>query len=211
MCHGKAAPLGRCGPVRGRVCGRCAGVAAACAACPGWAWHPRCTFCRTPARQLPSAARRRCPDRLQTPAARSPTDAVAHGDAFSCHDTGPTAEPTPGPTATPLSSAVPELPKSESAGRIRSVTLKQGSGDGMCSWQHQNSTEHPDADLRCRDDPEPAVCHRENSGEPQILIVHTHATEATRPGPTLCLTKITRPAAKYRAEHGGRGAEMARC
>ena len=91
MCHGKAAPLGRCGPVWGCVCGRCAGRGGGLCGLPrmGMA-YPRCTFFAGPRRSsCRQLARRRCPDRLQTPAARSPTYAVAHGDALPCPDTGP--------------------------------------------------------------------------------------------------------------------------
>lgn len=40
--------------------------------------------------------------------------------------------------------------------------------------------------------------------------MHTHATESYQTWPDPVFDEITRPAAKYRAEHGGRGAEMAR-
>ena len=144
--------------------------------------YPRCTFFAGPRRgSCRQLARRRCPDRLQTPAARSPTDAAAHGDALPCP---PTAEPTPGPTATPLPSAAPEL---ESAGHIRSVTLKQGSGDGyvqLAAGSIKNSTEHPDADLRAAVTTQSLpFAIEKNSGEPQILIMHTHATESYQTWP----------------------------
>ena len=96
----------------------------------------------------------------------------------------PTENPTPEPTATPLPSAAPKL---DDAGRIRAVQLKQGRGDGyvrLAAGGIKNATEHADADLRA------AVTTRnlpfaveKNSAEPQVLIMHTHATESYQTWP----------------------------
>ncbi len=187
-------------------------VAAACAACPGWAWLIRgalflqdpgaAAAVSWPADAAQTVYKPQRPDRRPTPLPTvTPSPATTQA---------PTAEPTPGPTATPLSSAVPELPKSESAGRIRSVTLKQGSGNGyvqLAAGSIKNSTEHPDADLRAAVTTQSLpFAIEKNSGEPQILIVHTHATESyqTWPDPVFD-EKSHGPQQKYRAEHGGRG------
>lgn len=164
-------------------------VAAACAACPGWAWLIRgalflqdpgaAAAVSWPADAAQTVYKPQRPDRRPTPLPTvTPSPAPTQA---------PTAEPTPGPTATPLSSAVPELPNSESAGRIRSVTLKQGSGDGyvqLAAGSIKNSTEHPDADLRAAVTTQSLpFAIEKNSGEPQILIMHTHATESYQTWP----------------------------
>lgn len=164
-------------------------VAAACAACPGWAWLIRgalflqdpgaAAAVSWPADVAQTVYKPQRPDRRPTPLPTvTPSPAPTQA---------PTAEPTPGPTATPLSSAVPELPKSESAGRIRSVTLKQGSGDGyvqLAAGSIKNSTEHPDADLRAAVTTQSLPFAIEKNGvEPQILIMHTHATESYQTWP----------------------------
>lgn len=164
-------------------------VAAACAACPGWAWLIRgalflqdpgaAAAVSWPANAAQTVYKPQRPDRRPTPLPTvTPSPAPTQA---------PTAEPTPGPTATPLSSAVPELPKSESAGRIRSVTLKQGSGDGyvqLAAGSIKNSTEHPDADLRAAVTTQSLpFAIEKDSGEPQILIMHTHATESYQTWP----------------------------
>ncbi len=110
-----------------------------------------------------------------------------------------TPTPEPSPASTPLPSAAPEL---DDAGRIRSVTLRQGSGDGYVALDAgsiRNSTEHPDADLRAAVTTQnlPFAVEK-NSSLPQVLIMHTHATESYQTWPTPCLTPATRPAAKAR-------------
>ena len=108
----------------------------------------------------------------------------------------PTATPSPAPTAaaaptpepspasTPLPSAAPEL---DDAGCIRSVTLRQGSGDGyvtLAAGSIRNSTEHTDADLRAAVTTQnlPFAVEK-NSALPQVLIMHTHATESYQTWP----------------------------
>lgn len=67
------------------------------------------------------------------------------------------------------------------------MTLKQGSGDGyvqLAAGSIKNSTEHPDADLRAAVTTQSLpFAIEKNSGEPQILIVHTHATESYQTWP----------------------------
>ena len=95
-----------------------------------------------------------------------------------------TPTPEPSPASTPLPSAAPEL---DDAGRIRSVTLKQGSGDGyvaLAAGSIRNSTEHTDADLRAAVTTQnlPFAVEK-NSALPQVLIMHTHATESYQTWP----------------------------
>lgn len=130
--------------------GSAAAVLAACAVCPGRAWIVRgALFLQDPAAAAaiawPADAARAAykpqkPDRRPTPvptATPSPAPTAAA-----------TPTPEPSPASTPLPSAAPEL---DDAGRIRSVTLRQGSGDGyvaLAAGSIRNSTEHTDADLR---------------------------------------------------------------
>ena len=163
--------------------GSAAAVLAACAVCPGRAWIVRgALFLQDPAAAAaiawPADAARAAykpqkPDRRPTPvptATPSPAPTAAA-----------TPTPEPSPASTPLPSAAPEL---DDAGRIRSVTLRQGSGDGyvaLAAGSIRNSTEHTDADLRAAVTTQnlPFAVEK-NSALPQVLIMHTHATETYR-------------------------------
>ena len=94
----------------------------------------------------------------------------------------PTPTPTPEPTPTPLPSAAPDL---ADPGSIRAVQLAQGSGSGyvqLAAGSIKNATEHADADLRAAVTTQnlPFAIEK-NSAEPQVLIMHTHATESYQP------------------------------
>ena len=81
---------------------------------------------------------------------------------------------------------MPELPKSESAGRIRSVTLKQGSGDGyvqLAAGSIKTAPSTPTPTCAAVTTQSLPFAIEKNSGEPQILIVHTHATESYQTWP----------------------------
>ncbi|MCO7109280.1 stage II sporulation protein P [Gemmiger formicilis] len=165
--------------------GSAAAVLAACALCPGRAWIVRgALFCRTRGgfgHRLASGCR---PGRLQAPEAGPPPHARAHGDALPGPDGCGDVHAGAVPASTPLPSAAPEL---DDAGRIRSVTLKQGSGDGyvaLAAGSIRNSTEHPDADLRAAVTTQnlPFAVEK-NSILPQVLIMHTHATESYQTWP----------------------------
>ena len=156
-------------------------VGAACAVCPGRAWLLRAAlYCQDPAAaaaldwpgdDAQGVYKPQRPDRRPTPLpSATPTPAPT---------ATPRPEPTPSPTATPLPSAAPEL---DDAGRIRAVQLKQGSGDGyitLAAGSIRNGTEHTDADLRAAVTTQnlPFAVEK-NSAEPQVLIMHTHATES---------------------------------
>lgn len=166
--------------------GSAAAVLAACAVCPGRAWIVRgALFLQDPAAAAaiawPADAARAAykaqkPERRPTPvptATPSPAPTAAA-----------TPTPEPSPVSTPLPSAAPEL---DDAGRIRSVTLRQGSGDGyvaLAAGSIRNSTEHTDADLRAAVTTQnlPFAVEK-NSALPQVLIMHTHATESYQTWP----------------------------
>ncbi|MCQ5079535.1 stage II sporulation protein P [Gemmiger formicilis] len=164
----------------------CAAVLAGCAAavsvCPGRTWLLRAAlYTQDPA----AAATLTWPTppaqsvyKPQKPEPRSTPQPTASPSP------APTAAPTPTPTTTPLPSAAPPL---ENAGRIRAVTLKQGSGSGyvqLAAGSIRNSTEHPDADLRAAVTTQSLpFAVEKNSDEPQLLIMHTHATESYQTWP----------------------------
>ena len=89
----------------------------------------------------------------------------------------PEATPAPGPAATPAASPAPAP---EDAGSIRTTFYEQGSGDGYIpagTGSIKNSTSLADsqvADIISRGMPFGIELH---SDEPQVLIMHTHATE----------------------------------
>lgn len=94
--------------------------------------------------------------------------------------------PTPEATVTPLPSAAPEI---ENPGAIRAETFAQGSGDGYISLgagSIRNLTQYSDADLRAAvTTPSLPFDVEVNSDEPQVLILHTHATETYQTWPDL--------------------------
>ena len=98
----------------------------------------------------------------------------------------PEATPSPAPTATPLPSAAPEI---ENPGRIRAEQFGQGSGTGyitLGAGSIHNLTQYSDADLRSAvTTPSLPFDVEVNSDEPQVLILHTHATETYQTWPDL--------------------------
>lgn len=94
----------------------------------------------------------------------------------------PTAAPTPtaapSPTPTPVPSTAPEI---EDAGAIRAEQFRHGRGESSITLEAgsiRNSTANADADLRAAVSTENLPFTIElNSDEPQVLILHTHATE----------------------------------
>lgn len=186
MCHAKAAPVGGGCAVRGRICGQCGGGSGRVCGLPrAGVDRARGAVFAGPrggcGHRLASGCRPGC---LQAPEAGPPPHARAHGDAPPAPTAAATPTPEPSPASTPLPSAAPEL---DDAGRIRSVTLRQGSGDGyvaLAAGSIRNSTEHPDADLRAAVTTQnlPFAVEK-NSALPQVLIMHTHATESYQTWP----------------------------
>ena len=96
------------------------------------------------------------------------------------------ASPTPEPTVTPLPSAAPQI---DNPGAIRAETYGQGSGNGyitLGAGSIHNLTQYSDADLRAAvTTPSLPFDIEVNSSEPQVLILHTHATETYQTWPDL--------------------------
>lgn len=98
----------------------------------------------------------------------------------------PTPAATPEPAATPLPSAAPDI---ENPGSIRAEQFGQGSGDGYITLNAgsiRNYTSCSDADLRSAvSTPSLPFDVEVDSDEPQVLILHTHATETYQTWPDL--------------------------
>lgn len=96
------------------------------------------------------------------------------------------ASPTPEPTVTPLPSTAPKI---DNPGAIRAETYGQGSGNGyitLGAGSIHNLTQYSDADLRAAvTTPSLPFDIEVNSSEPQVLILHTHATETYQTWPDL--------------------------
>ena len=124
---------------------------------------------------LPSAEATPTPTPTPEPQATQPAAAVAEE-----------ASPTPEPTVTPLPSAAPQI---DNPGAIRAETYGQGSGNGyitLGAGSIHNLTQYSDADLRAAvTTPSLPFDIEVNSSEPQVLILHTHATETYQTWPDL--------------------------
>lgn len=98
----------------------------------------------------------------------------------------PTPAATPEPAATPLPSAAPDI---ENPGSIRAEQFGHGSGDGYITLNAgsiRNYTSCSDADLRSAvSTPSLPFDVEVDSDEPQVLILHTHATETYQTWPDL--------------------------
>lgn len=98
----------------------------------------------------------------------------------------PAPAATPEPTATPLPSAAPDI---ENPGSIRAEQFGQGSGGGYITLNAgsiRNYTSCSDADLRSAvSTPSLPFDVEVDSDEPQVLILHTHATETYQTWPDL--------------------------
>ena len=129
----------------------------------------------------------------------------------------PTAAPpptaAPSPTPTPVPSTAPEI---EDAGAIRAEQFRHGRGEGSITLEAgsiRNSTANADADLRAAVSTENLPFTIElNSDEPQVLILHTHATETYQTWPDLVydrsFTARTRNTALNMCAVGARMAEV---
>lgn len=163
-------------------------VVAAGAMLPGRAWLVRgALLCQDPVAAVslswPVAAEKPRPGgQGGTP---SPTSAP---QATAAPTPAPTPEPTatPQPSATPLPSAAPEL---DDPGTIRAEQFPQGSGEGyitLAAGSIRNYTSYSDADLRAAvTTPSLPFDVEVNSPDPQVLILHTHATETYQTWPDL--------------------------
>ena len=108
-------------------------------------------------------------------------------------EAAPTPTPTPAPSSTPAPSPAPTPTPAPSAtpppdaGAIRSVYLSPDAGSvQLAAGTIRNMTEHPDADLIAAvDTVNLPFSVQVGSAEPQILILHTHATETYQTHPEL--------------------------
>lgn len=167
-------------------------LAVAAARLPGRDWLVRgALLCQDPA----AAVAVSWPVPMEKPRPGSPSQSPAPAATASPVPSAtpqpePAAEeqpaPTPETTATPLPSAAPEI---ENPGAIRAETFAQGSGDGYISLgagSIRNLTQYSDADLRAAvTTPSLPFDVEVNSDEPQVLILHTHATETYQTWPDL--------------------------
>ena len=167
-------------------------LAVAAARLPGRDWLVRgALLCQDPA----AAVAVSWPVPMEKPRPGSPSQSPAPAATASPAPSAtpqpePAAEeqPTPIPeaTATPLPSAAPEI---ENPGAIRAETFAQGSGDGyvtLGAGSIRNLTQYSDADLRAAvTTPSLPFDVEVNSDEPQVLILHTHATETYQTWPDL--------------------------
>lgn len=132
------------------------------------------------------------PQQKPAPEATSAPEPVTVTEEVSAavQETQGTATPapaaTPEPTATPLPSAAPDI---ENPGSIRAEQFGQGSGDGYITLNAgsiRNYTSCSDADLRSAvSTPSLPFDVEVDSDEPQVLILHTHATETYQTWPDL--------------------------
>ena len=106
-----------------------------------------------------------------------------------------TPDPAPTPLASPLPTTLPETPatpapapeRPANAGEVRAQTFAQGSGDGyvtLPAGSIKNSTQNSDHVLADAADDGLPFAVEVNSNEPQVLILHTHATECYQPWDT---------------------------
>lgn len=132
------------------------------------------------------------PQQKPAPEATSAPEPVTATEEASAavQETQGTATPapaaTPEPAATPLPSAAPDI---ENPGSIRAEQFGQGSGDGYITLNAgsiRNYTSCSDADLRSAvSTPSLPFDVEVDSDEPQVLILHTHATETYQTWPDL--------------------------
>ena len=99
----------------------------------------------------------------------------------------PAPTPTPVPTPAPTPTSAPSATPPPDAGAIRSVYLSPDAGSvRLAAGTIRNMTEHPDADLIAAvDTVNLPFSVQVGSAEPQILILHTHATETYQTHPEL--------------------------
>src|SRR5699024_8308617 len=119
------------------------------------------------------------PPALAAAAAVPPTPSPSPAPPTPTPAPQPTPAPSPGaePTPAPLTTAPPDL---EDAGPIEARHYGQGSGEGyvtLAAGSIKNSTEHSDDALARAARGEMPFTVELDSPDPQVLILHTHATE----------------------------------
>lgn len=130
---------------------------------------------RTTAQQESALATAGRPRRTPRPtAAPSPTQTPA---PTLSPEPAATPEPTVTPSPTPASTAPPGL---KSTGPILERQFGQGAGDGYVTLRAgsiKNATDRPDSDLSSAVEGLLPFTVEPGSADPQVLILHTHATE----------------------------------
>ena len=135
--------------------------------------------------QAPGAARSLC---ALAPAEETPAAALLEpGSAVQ-------AQPTPAPTAAPAVQPTPTPAPARPAdsGVIQPQTFRHKTGQGsvsLAAGSIQNATDLPDADLAQAAAAGLPFAIEKNSAEPQVLILHTHATETYQPDDSLWFDK----------------------
>lgn len=110
------------------------------------------------------------------------TPAPAGMSASTPESAAPTA--TPDPTPTPTATPGPDASPPPGAGLVEAERFPQGSGDGYIPLEAgsiKNSTDHDDEVLADTAAGGLLFTVELNSGEPQVLLLHTHATETYQP------------------------------
>ena len=172
-------------------CAGAAALAAALACLPGqWALYGALLCCDPAAVQAvwkgAAATAVQRPATLPSAATPQPTPRPQQGGSVR-PTAAPAGTPTPVPTPTPTPRATPEPPPTDAPpdlqdpGLIVAQKFAQGSGEGFISLGAgtiRNLTAHPDADLAAAvSTPDLPFAVEPHSEEPQVLILHTHATE----------------------------------
>ena len=135
--------------------------------------------------QAPGAARSLC---ASAPAGETPAAALLEpGSAVQ-------AQPTPAPTAAPAVEATPTPAPTRPAdsGMIQPQTFRHKTGQGsvsLAAGSIQNATDLSDTDLAQAAAAGLPFAIEKNSAEPQVLILHTHATETYQPDDNLWFDK----------------------
>lgn len=117
--------------------------------------------------------------------ASSPAPVAAPEESTASSTSGNVEEAAgPSPTPAPASSATPSPERPDNAGDIESQTYGQGSGEGyvtLAAGSIKNSTSNADSVLAEAAGAGLPFSIELNSDEPQVLILHTHATECYQP------------------------------
>lgn len=170
--------------------GGTASALAAAACLPGRAWLVRgAVLCQDPAAAAaltwPVQETAAQPPVVQAQTTPVPTPAPTPPSTAEQGTADPPAA-TPEPAATPPPSAAPEI---EDPGAIRAEHFGQGNGNGYIELEAgtvRNLTDHSDAELRAAiETPSLPFEVEVDSDEPQVLILHTHATETYQTWPDL--------------------------
>lgn len=122
------------------------------------------------------------PWRTRRPDATAQPQSTPTPEPSSAPTAIPTPEPTPTPTAEPAAQSQAEVP--DGMLRVEAENFPQGSGTGFVALENgsiKNATEHSDAELREAARGGVPFDVEANSTDPQVLILHTHATECYQP------------------------------